>query len=239
MKKLFLNSLVLLFISIMTACGGSGGGAPQNPPPDPDAFSLSSLKSLSSSQTLSFPSMTGSDTDLNNYSASLSISNGVSVTLLNPANGSSISATPIESNVSLTNETSMGTTKSRGVSYYAAGYSLVVTVSYDESGTPILTCTPDTFSAPPDFVHVSDAGSLANLTCNDGSSVVITWIVEAGATSNEAKFVIVESSSNGGVPVKTEEYRYIINKAGYISGIEVSVYDESTGVTVNLSGDRT
>ena len=82
MKTRYLKSFVLSLLSALAlvACGGGGGGgspapANNNPPADPDAFSLSALQSIAPG-TLEF-SMTGDDDGIiknNEPSRRLSIS---------------------------------------------------------------------------------------------------------------------------------------------------------------------
>lgn len=238
MKKRYPELFVLLLsLLVLTACGSGDGGTPaknNQAPADPDAFSLVSLKSLAQSHTLSFPSLTGSDSNGVPYNASLTIQTLAPVVIKDVAP----TAIPIEHKVTLTNENTNGVTKSHGISFYRPGYVLIVTVEYDQNGNPILTCTPTSYTAPPDSVIIGNSGNFANLTCSDGSNKVVTWVVEAGSTDDDAKIVIIKSTSNGGILLTTEENSYIIDKAGNIKGIEVSIFNDATNVTLNLSGTR-
>lgn len=249
MKNCYIKSFVLSLLSVLAlaACGGGGGGGggsttnttttTTTTTTDPNAFSLSALKSLDSN-TLLF-ALTGKDSNDVNYTATLKITNLPTVAI----DGLAPVATPIRAESSLTNTETGDVATSVGTSYYAPGYKLVITTIGDDTITA--TCTPDSYNAPPDSVVVGNQGdNYATLTCKNvddvtpDSKIVITWRVEDGPTpGTDAKFIVTETSYTGeDLNLDTiEEASYIINKAGTIKGIEVKV--TSAGVIRDLAGD--
>ena len=80
--------------------------------------------------------------------------------------------------------------------------------------------------------------ALARFTVITGAlaAIVITWRLDAGATADEAKFVVTQASSVSGNPDSTEVDSYIIDHAGNIKSIEVVV---TKGVIIRtLSGPK-
>ena len=239
MKIRYMKSFVLSLLSALAlaACGGGGGGgspapASNNPPANPDAFSLSALQSLAP-DTLEF-SMTGDDDEGIEYTASLNITNhSGDLRVLGK------DVTRIQSEFSLTNTTADPdvTSTSTGSSYYASGYELVATTL-----NTTVTCLPSGYQTPPTSALIGDNGSLVTLTCQDkdgvptGTTIAITWRLEAGA-NDEAKFVVTETSYVDSKPNSTEIARYIINKAGAINAIEIDVTN-SAGIARRLSGNK-
>ena len=242
MRNHYIKSFVLALLSALalSACGGGGGdgdgGSPaavNTAPADPDAYSLIHLKSLSPS-TMSFD-MTGTD-GTNDYTAHLTIINDSKDYLVN---GQKL--TRVISKVTLTNVTTGADPAfTNGSSYYTSDYTLIFVVDEDKN----ITCTPKpgTYKAPPDSAKINDFGTIVSLTCADkgknptNKTINIIWRLDVGATADEAKFVVTQSSVVNDVADSTEVDNYIIDHAGYVSGIEVSV-TTAAGVRT-LSGNR-
>lgn len=241
MHSRYLKSFILSLLSVLTltACGGGGGGSTpavvNTPPTDLDAFSLLPAKSLAAS-TSTF-NLSGRDNTGTQYSATLTIINTPNIGNIN---GKVINR--VQSNVTLINTTADPdvTATTSGSSYYTSDYILSYIVDEDNQ----ITCTPiqGTYMAPPDSAKVNDNGSLATLTCADkdkvptNTAIVITWRLDAGATADEAKFVVTQASSVSGNPDSTEVDSYIIDHAGNIKSIEVVV---TKGVIIRtLSGPK-
>jgi len=176
--------------------------------------------------------MTGSDNNDNQYTASLKITNGPAQYFPNL----DVFAVPVVSEAELVNTTLRENINSKGTSWYAAGYKLLFTVAGDDNN--LIRCDPDSYQAPPANPAIGDQGDLAVLTCpTSGTKAVLTWRLDAGDTEDEAKFVIMETRTIGPDFESSEENRYIIDKAGNVKGIEISV-KRATGEELDLSGDR-
>ena len=228
--------VILTFMALLlTACGGGGGGggapAPStDAPAAADTFSLSNqLTSTEASESLSFPAMTGYDSNGDEYTASLKITNGTAVAIV----GEAPVAVPVVSEAEIVNINTSAKIGTNGTSWYAPGYKLLFTVDDDN----FIRCDPDSYQAPPANPAIGDQGDLAVLTCGNGTIAVLTWRLDAGATDDEAKFVIMETRTIGGEFESSEENRYIIDKAGNVKGIEISV-KRASGEELSLSGDR-
>lgn len=234
--KSFLFSL--LSVLALSACGGGGGGGTpaaldNNPPADPNAFSLTPIKTLGPN-TLTF-SLTGSDTNSVNYTATLKITNTPNLIIRDKSGTQINNVTSVKAESALTNTGTGNKVTTVGTSYYAPGYILVITTLGENPVTA--TCTPDSYNAPPNSAVVGDHGdNFATLSCPSNTKIVITWRLDAGATADEAKFVVTETSYVNDIVDSTEEDGYIIDHAGNIKGIEVVVTKD--GVIRTLAGDR-
>ncbi len=236
MNRIKLYILLCVSSLALSACGGGGsGGSPvaaNQPPADPNAFSLISLKSLAAGTTTY--NLAGSDDTGIQYTASLTITNTPNV---GSVNGKAL--TRVLSSVTLVNTTADPdvTTTSNGSSYYTSDYALSFIVDDDKN----ITCTPTSYQAPPDSAKVNDHQSLAVLTCADkykvptNTSINITWRLDAGDTNDVAKFVVTQKSYVAGNLDSTEIDSYIIDHAGNIKNV-ASEFTNKSGVIRTLKG---
>jgi hypothetical protein len=230
MRRVVINVMAGLFAAAvlgMTGCGSGGRGTTGTLTPTGTAVSLATMKSAllgtSPGVTFNFPNLVGSDSQGRAWSGSYQdIADGsLNFELLNVTRSRAL----------LTLQLGSGTPVSgTNIKYFLAAdrsYYKVI----DDSGTVFV---PTTQTALPDIPKVGGSGSIGTFTGSDGSTVTMTWALNADL--NGASILAFTSVSKLGTATSTEVDSYHLNSAG--TPTSITIVATVSGTTVTLAGAR-
>lgn len=225
----------MLAVMSFFACGGGGGDTtPSTTTPMGTPVILSEIKNYAEAKTPGdsmFFNLAGSSSAGANLTGTYSLAISAPTTTSTPLGTQTVNV--FVQNVTLTN-TSTGAFVSAMSAYYYYQTGYLYKIVHDD-GT---TSTPTSQTLLPSSAKVGDFGPDMALTNSDGTTETSTWRIDPG-TNGDAKFVYAFTNrDNLNVVTYTSEDSYTIKPDGSISSMSTKLYYPSSGMTVNLSGNK-
>lgn len=200
-----IKQLCLAFgVLAVSACGGGGGGGGATPTSQDAVFDLTGMQSTEQG-TIYSTALTGSDSEGNTYTGTLSLANRAKVML------GGILVTPTDALISLTSNTGYSVTVTSTSNVDASG-NLISTV-VQTSGQECVPVSPDRM---PTTAKIGDFGILSTMVCNDATTTERNWRAEDAGNGN---LNIVSSSvvkDQFNAAVSNTDITVTINTAGTV-----------------------
>jgi len=213
--------------NVQAACGGGGGGG-SSETTDPNlAFQVFPSSFFAPSYSESY-TLTGSDTDGNDYTATASLKTGAQTTFQGEA------AIPVEFLFRFTNAATQASIIANFTNYFSpSSHSRFIGSFSITDGT---TGLPSAQMTLPTTARVGDFGSIGTIAYDDGTTEVLSW--ELHSTSNASRANLILSSvykDAFGDTTGTEDDTYEIDANGVRHRLTVRYTDADR--TINLAGD--
>jgi len=244
MKNKYIMLLVISLIQsiFLFGCGGGGGGSSSTTTPIGTSVNLGVIKSFAEASgapgtTISF-NLSGA---VSNGAVSNNLIGTASYTISQPTTTviSSVTTTVnvLQSTLSLTNTIANVTISGMSTSYVlTTGYLYKEIVS--GNGLPGPTVAPISQTLLPATAKVGDSGNAITLSLSDGTTNAEIWRIDPG-NNGDAIFVETTTTRDSLNNLQsTESDAYTIKPDGTVSALSINVNDVSSGITINVSGNK-
>jgi hypothetical protein len=218
-----------VFIGLISIIGKGGGDAA---PSNPDVFFSTFPAGYFTDEYREAYSFAGSDTAGGTYTGDISIQTGAQTTF----NGTP--AIPVSAIFNITNtQTSVFDTETVTI-YFSTDLNDLRFLG-SESVTLGIVSTAISTTAIPKTARIGDFGNVGTYTDSTGDTDVETWQITDGSNGRAFFVDFISTTDQFGNFDGTAEEKYLINENGDHLSLEFRFFDESSGVTVTLTGTKT